>query len=288
MAADQTFYPSRALDVPSLLNSDATAGATSHQSLNVGPRSEVLETRSPAQTLSGSPSGQSPAPSSSQATSPSASYPPLSEPSHASLVSYLYPLVTQKLQPYLTLSRLSSRGIQQGGECSTGSTPESGFLQTPGAWQQNKNQLYFNSGEQGSIPVPVDIHCASKQADERRERNAGASARFRARRKEKELEASHTIAKLEQQIRDLTEERDFYRAERDYFRSVLYSGPQQGQPQPRPLSPRLRLPVEQVQDKAAEATSCSPRVESRGITTGRHRSHLASRNPHVKAASLEL
>ncbi|KAI9766597.1 MAG: hypothetical protein M1840_006408 [Geoglossum simile] len=201
----------------------------------------------------------------SQAASPSTSYSSFSQPSHTSPASHFRPLATQELQQaYPTPSQFSSRGIQQGGGRSTGSPPESGFSNAPGAWQQNKYQLYFSSGEQGSIPVPVDIHAASKQADEKRKRNAGASARFRARRKEKEREASHTIAKLEQQIRDLIEERDFYHTERDYFRSVLYSGPQQGQLPPRPVSPRLRRPAAQVQYTAAQATSGSPWAEDQG------------------------
>jgi Basic region leucine zipper len=208
----------------------------------------------------------------SQAASPSTSYSSYSQPSYTSPASHFRPLVSQELQqPYPPPSQFSSRGIQHGGGRSTGSPSESGFSSAPGAWQQNKYQLYFSSGEQGTIPVPVDIHAASKQADEKRKRNAGASARFRARRKEKEREASHTIAKLEQQIRDLIEERDFYHTERDYFRSVLYSVPQQGPLPPRPVSPRLRRPVAQVQYTPVQATSGGPWAEDQGEdVTRRH------------------
>ena len=92
--------------------------------------------------------------------------------------------------------------------------------------------------EQGTIPVPVDILAASKVADEKRRRNATASHRFRQRRKEKERETSQNIAKLEHQIRDIAEERDFYRMERDYFRSIACSGSNANQIVPRPPSPR--------------------------------------------------
>ncbi|KAH6683891.1 hypothetical protein B0J14DRAFT_466489 [Halenospora varia] len=84
----------------------------------------------------------------------------------------------------------------------------------------------------GQYQVPVDVHQASRLADEKRARNAGASARFRQRRKEKEREASTNIEKLQQQTRDLErrvreveQERDFYRGERDRFRDVLFRTP---------------------------------------------------------------
>ena len=92
--------------------------------------------------------------------------------------------------------------------------------------------------DHGMIPVPVDILAASKVADEKRRRNATASHRFRQRRKEKERETSQNIAKLEHQIRDIAEEREFYRMERDYFRNVACSGSNASQIAPRPPSPR--------------------------------------------------
>ena len=92
--------------------------------------------------------------------------------------------------------------------------------------------------EQGTIPVPVDILAASKVADEKRRRNATASHRFRQRRKEKERETSQNIAKLEHQIRDIAEEREFYRMERDYFRNLACSTSNAAQIAPRPPSPR--------------------------------------------------
>ncbi|EXJ81449.1 hypothetical protein A1O3_07741 [Capronia epimyces CBS 606.96] len=89
------------------------------------------------------------------------------------------------------------------------------------------------------VPVQLDLQQASKVADEKRKRNAGASARFRARRKEKEKEASQTIAGLQQELRALAEERDFYLSERNYFRGLasLHVSPPLLQ---RPASPRLR------------------------------------------------
>ena len=86
---------------------------------------------------------------------------------------------------------------------------------------------------EGPIEIKVDMRQGSKMADEKRARNAGASARFRQRRKEKEREASSNIEKLQQQTRDLErrvreveDERDFYRGERNRFRDVVYRTPE--------------------------------------------------------------
>ena len=96
--------------------------------------------------------------------------------------------------------------------------------------------------DQGPIQVPVDVQAASKVADEKRKRNATASHRFRQRRKEKERETSQNIAKLEHQVRDVAEEREYYRQERDYFRSLICRNPSQVHLAARPPSPRhLRM-----------------------------------------------
>ncbi len=88
------------------------------------------------------------------------------------------------------------------------------------------------------VPVELDLQQASKTADEKRKRNAGASARFRQRRKEKEKEASHTIASLQQDLRELREERDFYRNERNYIREFATRHVGLQLP-PRPRSPHF-------------------------------------------------
>ena len=103
----------------------------------------------------------------------------------------------------------------------------------------NTYHLMTLNTEQGPIQVPVDVQAASKVADEKRKRNATASHRFRQRRKEKERETSQNIAKLEHQVRELAEEKEFYRMERDFFRSVAKNHPGQPPIGPRPTSPRL-------------------------------------------------
>jgi hypothetical protein len=121
----------------------------------------------------------------------------------------------------------------------------------PGSSRQTSDpiQVLTITTSQGIYNVPVDVHQASRLADEKRARNAGASARFRQRRKEKEKEASTTIEKMQQQTRDLERknrdlerERDFYRGERDRFRDVVYRTPELRhlamQAPPSPLSMR--------------------------------------------------
>ena len=109
-------------------------------------------------------------------------------------------------------------------------------------------QVLTINTSQGSYCVPVEVHQASRLANEKRARNAVASARFRQRRKEKERESSTTIEKMQHQTRDLErrireveQERDFYRGERDRIRDVLNRTPDmrhlamQGPPSPQTL-----------------------------------------------------
>ena len=99
-------------------------------------------------------------------------------------------------------------------------------------------QMYLETAQgRIGIEVEVDTQAASRMADEKRRRNAGASARFRQRRKEKEREASQTISALENEIKTLGDERDFYIAERNYFRDLAS---RYTQVPPRPVSPRQR------------------------------------------------
>lgn len=108
---------------------------------------------------------------------------------------------------------------------------------------QSSIQLMTIKSQQGhNVQIPVDVQAASKVADEKRRRNAGASARFRARRKEKEREASINISRLEQQLRNAIEDAEFYRTERDHFKSICMQQPILERSHVRPTSPRLRRP----------------------------------------------
>lgn len=105
---------------------------------------------------------------------------------------------------------------------------------------QNVYQMMTLETTSGTVQLPVDVQAASRVADEKRRRNAGASARFRQRRKEKEKEASSTISRLEQQVKELSEDMDFYKRERDYLAGVVLQVPGGDRHFPRPQSPRLR------------------------------------------------
>lgn len=105
---------------------------------------------------------------------------------------------------------------------------------------QNVYQMMTIETTSGAVSLPVDVQAASRVADEKRRRNAGASARFRQRRKEKEREASTTISRLEQQVKELGEDADFYRRERDFLAGILAHVPGGERHLSRPTSPRHR------------------------------------------------
>ncbi|PVH91855.1 hypothetical protein DM02DRAFT_311834 [Periconia macrospinosa] len=106
---------------------------------------------------------------------------------------------------------------------------------------QSAIQIMTIKSQQGHhVRIPVEVQAASKVADEKRKRNAGASARFRARRKEKEREASQSISRLETQLREALEDSEYYRGERDYFKSIVFQQPGAERHYARPPSPRLR------------------------------------------------
>ena len=107
-----------------------------------------------------------------------------------------------------------------------------------GSSSQSQYQMMTLETEQGSIQVPVDVQAASKVADEKRKRNATASHRFRQRRKEKEQETNNNISKLEAQVREMAEEKDYYQRERDFLQDVLLRN--RIPIPPRPVSPRRR------------------------------------------------
>ncbi|KAF4549684.1 Hypothetical protein D9617_20g027400 [Elsinoe fawcettii] len=111
-------------------------------------------------------------------------------------------------------------------------------ITTPGG--QGTYSMMTVQTASGAVQVPVDMQAASRLADEKRRRNAGASARFRERRKKKEMEASATIRKLENQVKEVSEDLEFYRRERDHLANALLQTPGAERHFPRPPSPRLR------------------------------------------------
>jgi hypothetical protein len=135
----------------------------------------------------------------------------------------------------------------------------------PGAVQSTYQMMTLDT-DQGPIQVPVDVQAASKMADEKRKRNAGASARFRQRRKEKEREAGQTISKLESKLRQVGEEKEYYRMERDYFRGLVYNSPAQVHVTPRMPSPKPR----QMSEGSSTGTADWQQSGERGSDDGRN------------------
>ncbi|KZF26205.1 hypothetical protein L228DRAFT_235307 [Xylona heveae TC161] len=173
----------------------------------------------------------------SRSASPPALYPSFGQaPPHTS--PSLHSAPSTFAQYNIATGGIGSGGPIPASHPSPASDGRYGPIMMPSA--QSGYQLMTLETDQGPIQVPVDVQAASRVADEKRRRNAGASARFRQRRKEKEREASHTISKLEQQVRDLAEDADFYRQERDHFRKIAYDAGGKGQMVPRPPSPRQR------------------------------------------------
>ncbi|KYG45882.1 hypothetical protein M433DRAFT_143510 [Acidomyces richmondensis BFW] len=147
---------------------------------------------------------------------------------------------------------------------------------------QNVYQMMTLETTSGTVQLPVDVQAASRVADEKRRRNAGASARFRQRRKEKEREASVTISRLEQQVKELSEDAEFYKRERDYLAGVLLSLPHGERHFPRPLSPRRR------RSSATQGTSTVGTVSSYGGVVEPSHSPDQGRNVRRRTSALSL
>lgn len=177
----------------------------------------------------------------SQSDSPTTSYSSYSQFSRTPPVSNNQPSSSGYF-PAFSAATSSSTITQAGYEAKESFSPVTSSI------GQNSYQMTLDT-DQGPIQVPVDVQAASKVADEKRKRNATASHRFRQRRKEKERETSQNIAKLEHQLRDLVEEREYYRMERDYFRSLAKNGSSQAPIAPRPTSPRLVRQQQQQQQQ---------------------------------------
>ncbi|KAI1127505.1 hypothetical protein F5Y10DRAFT_192923 [Nemania abortiva] len=80
--------------------------------------------------------------------------------------------------------------------------------------------------------VPVDTHQGSRQADEKRQRNAGASQRFRKRKKDRETQERMEHQRMESQYREmeariqtLERDRDRLRSDRDRLRDIVFRTP---------------------------------------------------------------
>ncbi|KAL1989206.1 hypothetical protein VTN96DRAFT_3753 [Rasamsonia emersonii] len=116
---------------------------------------------------------------------------------------------------------------------------------------------------QGMIPVVVDFKSGSRSQAEKRKANSDASRRFRNRKKN-EMAMEQKINAQAEEIRLLTEERDYYRAERDFFRESL-SRAVSGPLPTRPPSPRhFRPSVGQAGSEGAKGSVLQGTSKSEG------------------------
>lgn len=164
--------------------------------------------------------------------------------------------------PYQTSISDSGPPASVGPQASTGAEPQSRAPARSYGLGQPSYQMQLST-DQGPmiLGVEVDVQQASKMADEKRKRNAGASARFRQRRKEKEQVAASTIGELRRQIREITEDRDFYMGERNFLRDLVTRTPGVQLP-PRAPSPRL--------SRAQSAARYARSETSPSLDYGRH------------------
>lgn len=87
------------------------------------------------------------------------------------------------------------------------------------------------------IPVYTDLKSGSRSQALKRKANSDASRRFRNRKKN-EMVMENKISEQAEQLRWMTEERDFYLSERNFWRGQLERAVGPDQLPLRPLSPR--------------------------------------------------
>lgn len=141
-------------------------------------------------------------------------------------------------------------------------------------------QLAIHNG-QGLIPIEIDVESASSRANEKRSNNRDASKRHRDRKKDAEAEKARTMELQEQKIKFLTEERDHYQSELEYFRDIVNRTTGLGRIPPRPLSPRHRQPNPLSSSKAASEKTSSQQQE-RGNNGGRNTRRKLNQEQHSK------
>ena len=90
----------------------------------------------------------------------------------------------------------------------------------------------LNKPVEDMFPVRIDTYTASKEAGDKRQKNADASARYRRRKADQAAEEKSKMAQLQEENRylggrviELTRQREFYRSERQALRELLLTVP---------------------------------------------------------------
>lgn len=217
----------------------------------------------------------------SESTSPKSSYSGYSQAEHPSPAHYGSSLMPTLSAPYTSTSSAGGPGNDRASPPVGSERHNQMGVPVTSSSGQNVYQMMTLETSSGTVQLPVDVQAASRVADEKRRRNAGASARFRQRRKEKEKEASTAISRLEQQLKDFSEDADFYKRERDYFAGVVLQVPGGDRHFPRPRSPRHRRTSSRSGSGGGSATYAQ---EQRSVSPGegrnvRRRTSTASFHP---------
>ncbi|KAF2666749.1 hypothetical protein BT63DRAFT_457703 [Microthyrium microscopicum] len=154
---------------------------------------------------------------------------------------------------------------------------------------QSTYELFSLQTGRGTVSLPVEVHVASRQADEKRKRNAGASARFRQRRKEKEREANATIDKLRDTLRQMTQDAQYYKTERDRYLEALKGSPGWERYMPRSPSPvSKRGPLEQQSLQSLSAGNMTPGSPQSGTSSEHTRPAEGERNTRRRTDAYSL
>ncbi|KAK2803084.1 hypothetical protein FQN50_007165 [Emmonsiellopsis sp. PD_5] len=177
-------------------------------------------------------------------------------------------------QPLTTLAQPPSGALI--GDINRGRLPlEGGRLYHIEGGVRNIPPLSIETGE-GRVPIPIDYDSGSLKAAEKRRKNSCASKRFRQRKKAGEMEQMQTLKRQEEQLKYITDERDFYRAERDFFRDLYARDMGMSRLPTRPQSPRIRQPPPQISESEGEQ---SWREQSERESSERHVRQRTSSGP---------
>ncbi|KAI5301177.1 hypothetical protein KEM56_001913 [Ascosphaera pollenicola] len=132
------------------------------------------------------------------------------------------------------------------------------------------------------IPYTIDVNSGSAKAAEKRRKNSYASKRFRQRKKAGEAEQLCIFRQQEDKLRQLTRERDFYRAERNALRDLVYKAGVTVPP--RPVSPRGRSLECAMSSSRSQSEDTIPATQ--GKSQGLRLSEVVMAEPRDQASEI--
>lgn len=266
------------------------------------PPLQMSRNSTPTLVHSRHPSGGFATNPSSQASSPSTPHSTFSSyaQSSPSIASGLLPpppgqsslLESSSQSPFMgmdSLSRTPSRmsASRYGDDHSHPGTP---FSAPPDMLAQSHGHPQQQQYGSPMIPLTIDLKSGSRSQAEKRKANSDASRRFRNRKKN-EAALEQKINQLNEQLACLTEDRDFYRTERDFYKDALgrHVGTAQMPSRPASPSPSRRYqgstgsPAAQSEQQATGGEAMSKTV-STGTTSSLASTHILPSPEPLSAA----